>query len=292
MLLKTCAVLQRLDPQPEEVMIFADGCDDGSADAVRKEFPQFKVFEGKGEGSVPARDFMIRQASGDLILSFDDDSYPLRSDHVGVVREVFCANEEIAVLFFPQRTDEYPETLMQAGFGVPHLAAGFYNSAAAFRKDIYLQAGGFLTFFSHMGEEPDFGMCCIHFGKEVVFFPELVVRHHFTGQGRDEIRNHHLHARNEMWSTWLRCPLPLLPAMTVWRCVSHFRYAGNRGWRWLIREPSWWWASVKGSMGVMRRRQAVSLRAYLLWLQLRRVPQPKRLQQPESRSLPPGSPPA
>lgn len=277
-LLRTCGVLEQLDPGPDEVLIFADGCRDGSAVEVRRRFPAFHVFEGEGRGSIPARDFLIRRAIGDIILSFDDDSYPLRSDHIGVVRELFAMNPEIGILFFPQRTDEYPETLAKTEFGEAKLGAGFYNSAAAFRKNVYLEAGGFVTFFSHMGEEPDFAMCCIAQGKEVVFFPKLVVRHHFSAIGRNEIRNHHLHARNEMWSTWLRCPLALLPVMTAWRWTTHIRYAGRRGPKWLVREPLWWWDCLKGVPRVARNRQPVSIESYLRWIRLRRRPQPKKWQ--------------
>lgn len=272
-LLKTCGLLQTLQPPPDEIIIFADGCGDGSADAVRANYPSFRVFEGPGHGSIPSRDFMIREARGEIILSFDDDSYPLHKDHVAVVRELLAANENIGVVFFPQRSDEYPESLTQTDFGKPSLAATFYSSAAAFRKAVYFEVGGFLTFFSHMGEEPDFGLCCIHLGKEVLYYPPLVVRHHFTATGRDEIRNHQLHARNEMWSIWARCPWVLLPAVASWRWMRHMAYAKSRGSEWLVREPLWWWAALKGVPTALKHRRAVSCRSYIRWLRLRRTPE-------------------
>lgn len=272
-LLKTCGMLCSLQPPPDEVMVFADGCTDGSADAVRADYPSFRVFEGPGQGSIPSRDFMIREAHGDIILSFDDDSYPLQKDHVAVVRNLLTANHDIGVVFFPQRSDEYPESLTQTDFGKPRLAATFYSSAAAFRKEVYFDVGGFLTFFSHMGEEPDFGLSCIHHGKQVLYYPPLVVRHHFLAAGRDEVRNHQLHARNEMWSIWARCPWVLLPAVAFWRWIRHMGYARSRGINWLVREPVWWWAALKGLPTALKHRQAVSCRSYVRWLRLRRAPE-------------------
>ena len=56
----------------------------------------------------------------DLFLSLDDDSYPLDLDFVARVKGIFAAEPRLAVLTFPQRTDERPETLNATGaeFGV------------------------------------------------------------------------------------------------------------------------------------------------------------------------------
>ena len=47
----------------------------------------------------------------------------------------------------------------------------------------------------------------------------ITIRHHYSGQARDEIRIHHRHARNELWSTVMRCPFPVC---TWHRCAGAF----------------------------------------------------------------------
>jgi len=67
-------------------------------------------------------------------------------------------------------------------------------------------------------------------GYDVLFSPVITIRHHYSAQARDEIRVHHRHARNELWSTVLRCPFRFAPGMIAWRVFfSQFRYACKRG---------------------------------------------------------------
>jgi len=56
---------------------------------------------------------MMREAQGDLVLALDDDSYPEQHDCIARIVPMFDPRPNLAVLHFPQRTDEYPETLAQ-----------------------------------------------------------------------------------------------------------------------------------------------------------------------------------
>jgi len=47
----------------------------------------------------------------------DDDSYSEQSDCIARIVPFFEQRPQLAVLHFPQRTDEYPETLAQTNFG-------------------------------------------------------------------------------------------------------------------------------------------------------------------------------
>ncbi len=115
---RTCGILERLDPAPLEILITADGCTDGTVKFVRSELSQSRlIVNEEGRGSVESRDRMIREAGGDLVLSLDDDSYPEQSDCLARIAEPFRKNTLLAVLHFPQRSDEFPETLSKADFG-------------------------------------------------------------------------------------------------------------------------------------------------------------------------------
>ena len=73
---RTCAALTALSPPPDEVLICADGCTDGTVSMLAHEFPDFIVHENHGrQGSVAARDRMLRLACADIVVSLDDDSY-------------------------------------------------------------------------------------------------------------------------------------------------------------------------------------------------------------------------
>jgi GT2 family glycosyltransferase len=266
---RTWRALQQLNPPPLEVLITTDGCTEDVVAAVKGELPGARVFVNEiGLGSVASRDRMMRAARGDLVLALDDDSYPEQPDCIARIVPTFEQQPNLAVLHFPQRTDEYPETLAQTDFGQERLTRTFPNSGAVLRRSTYLQLPGFESHFFHAYEEPDYALQCVAAGYDVLFSPVITIRHHYSCETRDEIRIHHRHARNELWSTVMRCPFPFAVGIAAWRVFSQFRYACKRGWSWVIREPNWWWQAMGGIPYCVRKRRPVSWRGYKRWLAL------------------------
>src|SRR6266496_4546350 len=197
---RTIQMLGRLDPAPDEILITADGCADGTAEFVSSAVPNVKLIVNQPAiGSVASRDRMMREAKGDLVLALDDDSYPEQLDCITRIVPFFEQRPKMAVLHFPQRTDEYPETLAQTDFGPERLTRTFPNSGAVLRRSTYLRLPGFESRFFHAYEEPDYALQCVAAGFDVLFSPVITIRHHYSGERRNEIRTHHRHARNELW---------------------------------------------------------------------------------------------
>src|SRR5215469_5698223 len=131
---RTVRVLKELRPRPDEILITADGCTDGTVEFVQSEVPEAKLTENSvGKGSVASRDRMMREASGDLVLALDDDSYPRETDSLLRLEKLFNDHSRLAVAHFPQQSDEYPASLDQTDFGEPELTRSFANSGACFR---------------------------------------------------------------------------------------------------------------------------------------------------------------
>jgi GT2 family glycosyltransferase len=265
----TCQIIARLDPAPLEVLITADGCTDDTIEVVKTELPKAKLTVNElGKGSVVSRDHMMREAQGELVLALDDDSYPEERDCLRTLSDLFSKNARLAVATFPQRTDEYPNTLAEDDFGRDHLVRSFANSGACLRVSTYRSLPGFEPMFFHMYEEPDYALQCIANGWDVLYFPQITVRHHYTGKERSELRNHHRHARNELWSTLMRCPFPYALGLAAYRAMSQFGYACKRGINWVVREPIWWWSAIRGLPWVFRKRRPVQWVGYKKWLSL------------------------
>jgi GT2 family glycosyltransferase len=266
---RTCDVLARLDPPPDEVAICADGCTDGTAEFIRASHPAFRLIEhAESRGSVPSRNEMMRTVTADVVVSLDDDSYPLDGDFVEKVRALFAANPRLAVASFPQRSDEFPASLEQTDFGHAHAIGSFANCAAAVRVPVFHELGGYVDFFQHAYEEPDFALRCVAAGHEVRFMPVTVIRHHSTPSQRSHIRLHQFHARNEIWSVLMRCPMPMLPVVALFRAARQFGYAVSRGLSWVVREPLWWSRCLAGVPRCLAARKPVAWPDYRRWMEL------------------------
>lgn len=268
-LARTLAVLTALRYNPQEIWVVADGCTDGTASHVRSNYPMIRLIEHAAPmGSVFSRHEVMNLVSSDLVLSLDDDSYPEQSDCLMTLSQLFYNDPSLAVVTFPQRSDEYPASISQNDFGSTRPIRSFPNSGACLRVSAYRQLPGFEPMFFHMYEEPDYALQCVANGWKILYFPEISIRHHWTSNQRSELRNHHRHARNEFWSTLMRCPFPHAFAFLFFRVFSQAWFAALRGPRWLVREPVWWCQALAGISLALERRKPVSWRGYRRWLSL------------------------
>ncbi len=270
---RTLRKLMLLVPTPEEIIVTADGCDDGTIDLVAKKFPGVHlVVNETNKGSVASRDYMLRLASSDLVLSLDDDSYPLDVDCIDKIREVFNQNPFAGLIHFPQISNEFPETLGGIEAKTATQTSSYSNAGACYRRSVYLECPGFVSEFFHAYEEPDYALQLLSAGFQVILDSSITIRHVYSTTERSEIRTHHRHARNELLSVLMRCPLPLALLMIPYRIASQFLYALKRGFSWVLREPVWWWSTIKTAGSVFGKRDPVKARVYWAWLRLSRTP--------------------
>lgn len=240
---------------------------------IRREWPRIRLLEHENPlGSIPSRNELADAATGDILLSLDDDSYPQGRDFIARVREAFAVHPRMAVLSFAQRTDEFPESLVSSESGPTQYVGSFANSAAAIRRKVFVNLGGYPSFFVHAYEEPDFALRCVASGWQVCHDPSFLVRHHYTSAQRSELRTHHRHSRNELWSVLLRCPFPQVIAVAAFRVLRQAGYARKRGWDWLLHEPEWWLEAARGVPQCLRARKPIEWHIYLAWMALVRHP--------------------
>jgi len=275
---RTCAALTSLSPAPDEVLICADGCTDDSASMVRSKFSGFSILENaERQGSVASRDRMLRLATADIVISLDDDSYPIDQDFLARVGQVLDEHPEAAVVSFAEVRDQdcgartAPENERRGRY-----VSAYANCGAAMRRDVYLKLAGFPTFFTHGYEEPDYALQCYAAGLAVWFEPGLVVRHHMSSVNRQIGRRQRLHARNELWSVLLRCPWPYLPAVALFRIWRQLRYAATQGLSDVLLQPAWWLSALGGLPRCIAGRTPIPWRAYWAWMRLARQPIDRR----------------
>jgi GT2 family glycosyltransferase len=270
---RTLAKLLELDQPADEILVCADGCTDDTSDMVGREFPSCVLLQNdSSRGSIFSRDRLLRTATGEIVASFDDDSYPLDRDFFARVRNLFATYPDAAVISFPElRDDKHYADPTKSPSASPHLISAYANCAAVMRRDVYLRSDGFPEFFGHMYEEPDYALQCYALGYVVRFEPSLTIRHHETPRQRDPMRRHHLNARNELWSVLMRCPFPQAIAVALFRIWRQFRYAWSEGAPWALSEPRWWLSALRGIPNCIRHRRPIPWRKYYAWMKIART---------------------
>lgn len=269
---RTLRHLEGMTPAPDEIIVCADACTDDTEPWVSENCPQVRLFSNPTPlGSVGSRERMLREATGDWVLSIDDDSYPISPDFFSKAADVIRHHPEAAVICFPELLDEnvYADP-SQTPSSRPRYVAAYANCAGLMNLAFYRRQPGFPPFFTHMYEEPDYSLQCYAGGRAVWFEPSLPFRHHRTMTDRKWIGRHHSNARNELWSAWMRCPGILLPLVVPFRMARQFQAAFRESPSWIFREPQWWWSCLRGLPECLRRRRPVPLRIYMAWMKLPR----------------------
>jgi GT2 family glycosyltransferase len=268
-LARTLAVLDKLNPKPFEILVTVDGSSDGTIEETLRKYPHVVLnVNALNKGSIASRHGMMMMARGEFVLALDDDSYPEQKDCLATLASLFETCPDLAVATFPQRTDEYPETLLKTDFGVERSVRSFASSGACLSVAAYRSLDGFQERFFHMYEEPDYALQCVAANWDIRFFPQITIRHHWVADSRSELRNHYRHARNEFWSTLMRCPMPYTPVILVARVYTQARFAAGRGAWWLLTEPKWWWMAMGGLNSFLKKRKPVPWQDYKRWLSL------------------------
>jgi GT2 family glycosyltransferase len=216
-------VLDRLAELPvAEVVVVDNGSDDGTAAAVRTRGGNVRVLEQGENLGISGRNRGAREATGELLLMLDDDSYPLpgaiealverfeRDPRLGaaggLVRDVDPSGEvvrstELGTFDWWLRSgregDPPPE-------GFP--AFFFPEGASLLRRNAYLEVGGFFEPYFYLSSEIDLATRLLAAGWDVRYVPQAAFDHLKAPGGRASDRALYFRIRNHLWYLWLRFP--------------------------------------------------------------------------------------
>ncbi|WP_342597484.1 glycosyltransferase [Cyanobacterium aponinum UTEX 3222] len=271
---RTCQKIKELDPPPDRVIICLDGCTDNSEIMLRQNFPSFDIIKNDSpQGSIASRDKAFSLVETDFILSLDDDSYPLDSDFIAKIPELFTKYPEAGVITFPEiRNNNLPASEKLSPSSPGCYVRDFPLCAAILQRKLYGTVAQYPAFFSHAYAESDYSLQLHSFGYGVWFEPSYSFRHHFTPVERNMLKRHWLNARNELWSVFMRCPFPQVFIIALLRIIRQFIFALTKGWQWVLTEPKWWWNALQGLPKCLSNRKPILWNKYKNWVMLARKP--------------------
>ncbi|MEA2311282.1 MAG: hypothetical protein QOE28_1250 [Solirubrobacteraceae bacterium] len=143
-----------------EVLVIDDGSSDGTADAVREEFPAVRLvrFE-RSAGLIARRNDLAALARGRVLVSLDDDAEFTAPDVVTRALEPFAAHPRVGAVAIPYVERGRGETQVRQLALEPgrvYATGPYIGTAHALRLDVFRALGGYRATLVRNTEELDY----------------------------------------------------------------------------------------------------------------------------------------
>ncbi|MGK5681323.1 glycosyltransferase family 2 protein [Actinoplanes sp. URMC 104] len=249
------AAVQRLRELPEQphVVLVDNGSTDGTADAVREQFPEVEVVALTENMGAVGRNIGVARLRTPYVAFCDDDTWwepgslSAAADALDAYPRLGLVNARIVVE--PAGVDdpiveELRDSPVPGPDWLPGPALGsFLAGATVVRREAFEQAGGFSPRLWLGGEEELLATDLLSAGWELCYLEDLVV-HHRASALRDATHRRRVGLRNTLWFVWMRRPIRPALRRTAFlaRTVPRDRVSAlavldaARGLPWLIRQ--------------------------------------------------------
>jgi GT2 family glycosyltransferase len=189
------------------------------------------------EGPPAARNEAFRHVSGDFVVTIDDDAVLADADAAERVVSTFAEYPDVGLLSF--RSKSYydgTDNPIEIPYGPDgkhpdeqYYTTYFVGVGAAFRREVIENTRGFPEEYYYAKEELDLSFQVMDAGYEILYVPDLVVRHKKTPIGRpEETERWQLMLGNRMRVSLRHLPLRhVLVSTIVWSAYVLYETGGS-----------------------------------------------------------------
>ena len=254
---------------PVEVLVMDDGSDDGTAEMLKRDFPQVRYYcLAKGQGPTFQRNRGIALATAPIVFPIDDDAIMVSRHTVEQTLQEFdreCVGA-VGIPYINVRVDNQVRQRAPEGGGA-FVTSAFVGAAHAVRRDVFLKIGGYREHFFYMGEEGDL---CIRMLVEghVTRVGRADAMHHLESPRRSMARADYCGRRNDVLFVWHNVPWPYFPLHLVATTFNGLVYGLKVGRP--LRMLRGLLAGYAACFRHLRERKPVTVAAYQLVRELRR----------------------
>ena len=224
-LLKTLMILDSLiDKSQVEVLVFLDGCSDGSEN-LKNELTWVKWFVSpKSIGASAARYQIYPLANSEILIGLDDDAHPLDNDFIFKIETLFNEYPNVGILSFEEIKGIYPsdiEVLKQAEKEKKEFfTSQFIGCGFAIRKSVYNQTNGFPSWIDIYGEESCLSIEVLAKGYDILYTNKIKVNHRVDREQRKQNKQNYFRfgkqLKNSTYYYLVYYPFPLINVLKLY----------------------------------------------------------------------------
>lgn len=224
-LLKTLLILDSLiDKSQVEVLVFLDGCSDGSEN-LKNELTWVKWYVSpKSIGASAARHQIYPLANSEILIGLDDDAHPLDEDFIFKVETLFNKFPNVGILSFEEIKGIYPsdiEALKHAEKEKKEfLTSQFIGCGFVIRKSVYNQTNGFPSWIDIYGEESCLSIEVLAKGYDILYTNKIKVNHRVNREQRKQNKQNYFRfgkqLKNSTYYYLVYYPFPLINILKLY----------------------------------------------------------------------------
>ncbi len=192
-----------------EVIVVDNTSTDGSWEMVEKRFPDVKLVDSGGNIGTAGSNLAFEAATGDWILSLDDDSYPV-IESLGPICEAIESNRPEAAIALSIRKKWAPVVSTGSRSQPLKEAFGFSGAGVLFNRKAIGDIGGYDQDLFLFTNELDWTARALGMGWRLASCDDAVVIHRSTPANRSSLRHAHYYCRNTLVFLMRYAPKPLL----------------------------------------------------------------------------------
>lgn len=205
-LVRTISAVKNCHPAPDEIIVHVDAGDNRSADAVLSVHSDIRVIKSSitlGPGG--SRNRLLDAAQNEIVVSLDDDSFPIDDDFFAAVERSAAENSAAAVIAMNIIHDDEP---MITRSRHSQEVVDFVGCGCMYRKSIFFETGGYVPIQPAYGmEEADLSLQLFDIGWSIVHDADLRVRHATTRAHQSSRAITSAHISNVALLVFLRYPV-------------------------------------------------------------------------------------
>ncbi len=223
-----------------EVIIYDDGCTDGTFSYVKENHPQIKLLRNKKQkGLIYCRNILLNTTKAEYAISLDDDAHFLNRDTPELIEEYFkhnpaCGLISCRIIWSKENTAyiEHSET--------PHRVIDYVGCGHVWRMEAWRAIPDYPEWYIFYGEE-DFASSQLFKNQiEIHYVPDLFVQHRVDMQVRKNNGDSEIRMRRSLRAGWFNY-FTFLPFSTAFKgLLSSLKNKGKR----IFKKGEWLWLKI------------------------------------------------